>query len=719
MPTTIETPPSTAALSAQEAAIAGRKYIKKKAVRRRFTSLRTFFSILLFTLVLAQVRAMAADLAGNVQGAGLPIAGSTVTLYAAGTGAPTQLAQGKTDDNGAFDLNVDQTPADSILYVVAKGGTPKAAANKGPNDAIGLIAVLGGSLPNKVTVNEFTTIASVWTSAQFLKGDVLSGTALGLRIAAGNVPNFVNLETGGYGDTIQDAINSTQTPTMANFATLANLLAGCITEVTPDACSRLFAAATDPYGNVPTDTLLAAVSIARHPWHQPEKIFALLNDFYPVPHGRNLRPTPFMPYLTWAPSAWVLPLKFTGGGLSAPGKMMVDSQGNVWAGDNFIVGAQNQDALWAGSLSKLAPNGKAMSPQTSGFTGGGVEGIGFGLAIDAQDNCWATTYGSRAIVKFDKTGKPLSPPDGYTFGGRLGKMQGIIVAPNGDVWALDIENSQVVYLPKGDPDKVQFFFVNHTSDPLNNPGHLLAPFSLAIDQQNRIWVANGAGDWVTRFSADDPTKVEKFKTGYSVSGMAVDSQGNVWVANRLGNSVRGALVLAHMLWDAKVGGNPDPALTSAMATQTPGYWEGGSVAVLRPDGSQAPCSPISGNGLAGPWAVVVDGNDNIWVSNFASDKYGIVQLCGANPAAWPPGKKMGDAISPPGGYVGGGLQMQVDLAIDPAGNIWVSNNWQNLESVLDRNAESLSTLGAGQGVVVFYGLAKPVRTPLIGPVQQP
>jgi hypothetical protein len=107
MPTTIKTPPSTAALSAQEAAIAGRKYIKKKAVRRRFTSLRTFVSILLFTLVLAQVRAMAADLAGNVQGAGLPIAGSTVTLYAAGAGAPTQLAQGKTDDNGAFDLHVD------------------------------------------------------------------------------------------------------------------------------------------------------------------------------------------------------------------------------------------------------------------------------------------------------------------------------------------------------------------------------------------------------------------------------------------------------------------------------------------------------------------------------------------------------------------------------------------------------------------------------------
>jgi hypothetical protein len=43
---------------------------------------------------------------------------------------------------------------------------------------------------------------------------------------------------------------------MANFATLANLLAGCIIQVTPDACSRLFAAATDPYGNVSTEPVL-------------------------------------------------------------------------------------------------------------------------------------------------------------------------------------------------------------------------------------------------------------------------------------------------------------------------------------------------------------------------------------------------------------------------------------------------------------------------------
>jgi hypothetical protein len=236
----------------------------------------------------------------------------------------------------------------------------------------------------------------------------------------------------------------------------------------------------------------------------------LLNDFYPVPQGQNLRPTPFMPYLTWAPSAWVLPLKFTGGGLIASGKMMVDSQGNVLGGRQFHRRRPKPRCVVDRQPFQVRTEWQGPVAPDLGITGGGPEGIGFGLAIDAQDNCWATTYGSRAIVKFDKTGKPLSPPGGYTFGGRLGKMQGIIVTPNGDVWALDIGNSQVVYLPKGDPDKVQFFFVNHTSDPLNNPGHLLAPFSIAIDQQNRIWVANGGGDWVTRFPADDPTKVEKF-----------------------------------------------------------------------------------------------------------------------------------------------------------------------------------------------------------------
>src|SRR5262245_46012030 len=267
---------------------------------------------------------------GQVQVGGGPLANSIVTLWAASAGEPRRLGQARTNDDGRFELGSQETlGADVVLYVVAKGG--EAAVNKGAGDnsAAALLAVLGNTPPPKVVINERTTVASVWTHAQFLNGAAIKGHALGLRIAAGNVPNFVDLQTGGWGTTIQDPLNRGQSPTMANFATLADLLAGCATRVTADACSKLFAAATPPTGSAPSDTLTAAQSIARYPWYKPEQLFALLGEFYPVPQGRKLRPVPFMPYLNYAPSAWVLPLKFDGGGYRAGGKAMFDSERNL------------------------------------------------------------------------------------------------------------------------------------------------------------------------------------------------------------------------------------------------------------------------------------------------------------------------------------------------------------------------------------------------------
>src|SRR5262249_24901559 len=114
----------------------------------------------------------------------------------------------------------------------------------------------------------------------------------------------------------------------------------------------------------------------------------------------------------------------------------------------------------------------------------------------------------------------------------------------------------------------------------------------------------------------------------------------------------------------------------------------GSVTLLRPDGTQYPGSPFTGDGLPGPWAVVVDGNDNVWISNFAMPNSPITQLCGARTENCPPGFKTGDQISPPGGYVGGGLQMQTDLAISPSGDIWVMNNWQDIDSCFGKPNEA-------------------------------
>ncbi len=167
-------------------------------------------------------------------------------------------------------------------------------------------------------------------------------------------------------------------------------------------------------------------------------------------------------------------------------------------------------------------------------------------------------------------GSPLSPSSGYTVGGRLGQMQGLIVDLQSNVWGLDNENSQVVLFPKGDPAKATL---------LCNQGKgckVSKPFHLAVDGQNRIWITNGGSNNVTRFPADHPELAEQFPVGRSPKGMAIDSQGHAWITN----------------------------------------FEDSSITHLLPSGKEAEGSPYRTPGIREPWGVAIDGNDNVWVAVF-------------------------------------------------------------------------------------------------------
>src|SRR6516162_4907114 len=128
---------------------------------------------------------------GQVQAGGGPLASSAVTLWGASAGEPRQLAQARTSSDGRFQIDSQETiGADVILYLIAKGGEAAVKKGSGDNPAVALLSVLGNTPPPKVVINEMTTEASVWTHAQFLNGTAIKGHALGLKIAAGNVPNF-------------------------------------------------------------------------------------------------------------------------------------------------------------------------------------------------------------------------------------------------------------------------------------------------------------------------------------------------------------------------------------------------------------------------------------------------------------------------------------------------------------------------------------------------
>ncbi len=145
--------------------------------------------VLLLSGLFLNEQVFAADtIKGEVLGDGKPIAGSTVTLWEANPEAPKQLAQTKSDTDGRFEVHGRARGSDTVLYLVAAGGTAKAKQGSGENAAIVLLSVLGNEPPDRVVVNELTTVASAFTAARFITGTAISGNPLGLRIAAAKCP---------------------------------------------------------------------------------------------------------------------------------------------------------------------------------------------------------------------------------------------------------------------------------------------------------------------------------------------------------------------------------------------------------------------------------------------------------------------------------------------------------------------------------------------------
>jgi Chitobiase/beta-hexosaminidase C-terminal domain/Glycosyl hydrolases family 16 len=251
-------------------------------------------------------------LRGNVHGGQQPVSGASVELYAAGTGGigspakPLLSNPVRSDNAGNFSIPATYfcPSASSQLYLVALGGNPGLTSGV-DNRALALMAMLGpcSSLPDSaISVNEVTTVGSVWPLAAYMRSPIDLGSESGdaaFSAATSSVNEFVNIARG-----ISPGISTPESYFAQNskLYTLADVLDKCVNSPGGSAgdgspCGVLFSIAARAGGSVPKDTMSAAMRIAQSPFSDVSSIFSL-----------TAAPTAFQPTLTVAPDDWTLSL---------------------------------------------------------------------------------------------------------------------------------------------------------------------------------------------------------------------------------------------------------------------------------------------------------------------------------------------------------------------------------------------------------------------------
>jgi sugar lactone lactonase YvrE len=329
------------------------------------------------------------------------------------------------------------------------------------------------------------------------------------------------------------------------------------------------------------------------------------------------------------------------------------------------------------------------------YTGGGMNSP-TGVSIDATGNIWVSSFSS-AASEFSPTGSPVFP-NGITSGG-LFESFGLAIDAQNNVW---IPNEQTPLSVNSGLGSVTV--LSSTGQVISgatgfSSGGIAYPIAIAIDTNATAWVVDNYDAKVTLLSS----------TGQPLSGangytwpqlafadaIAIDANHNGWVASSEDNSL------------TKVSPDGTKFTTYAccnwpagIAIDQRGYvwvanYMGDSISQLAGDGTVVSSGYSDGKAsISHPQGIAVDGSGNVWVTNILGSS--ITELAGS--AANAPGQ----ILSPTAGWArdaglkNGGWA----VAIDASGNLWVVNHATNT-------------------LTEIVGLATPVKTPQLGPVQTP
>lgn len=205
---------------------------------------------------------------------------------------------------------------------------------------------------------------------------------------------------------------------------------------------------------------------------------------------------------------------------------------------------------------------------------------------------------------------------------------------------------------------------------------------VAIDTAQNLWVSGSPQVETLRSSG---TPVSSFSTNTFASGIAVDSFGHGWVVGQGRNLFRLTLPGMAEQFSETVTAASGTEITPVAVDGSDNVWFASSKmnALGKHDQNGAAVSPAggyTGGGLKGPAGLAIDGSNTVWVANRDGNSISAFSNTGV-------------ALSPSGGYRAVGISDPRGIAIDASGNVWITNF-------------------TGNSVTEFLGVAAPTVTPM-------
>ena len=472
---------------------------------------------------------------GHVHGGAYPIGNALVQLMETqgnGYGGSAKvLTSALSNQYGYFSFdNYAGCDAGHYVYVTVSGGSTASGSANGSVLEAGVIGSCSVDMATQqgvqVWISELSTVAAAYALGNFISitpndasgqqqinisapvanyttgscsgvGTAMTCTAAGLPHAFVNARNLVDsVRTDGTQPTGQanltlpsTAANTQATVPQAMINTIGNILQTCVDSagllssslVTPiksdgSSCGSLFEYASTPAGVVPSNTLQAALNIARNPTHNVDQLFNL------QPKTAVFTPTLANDTLSGTSNliAYTISIFYNGTGLSGDTGIKYPVGLALDADDSAYILYTNSTGTW-GALDGLANNGTGL------FAGTHQTGLATpsAIAIDNLGYAWVTSdTGSGGLYGL------------YTSTSQGGSIFQTVTVPNGYASGVATDMSNNVWVSRDSTDNNQslFRFTPPTGAGsyastrfLFTPAAAASVKRLAVDANQNVW----------------------------------------------------------------------------------------------------------------------------------------------------------------------------------------------------------------------------------------